>query len=107
MNETTTQALTEALTEELTEVPTEPMQEVVTEILTEIVEVEVVPTLEPNPENVIHDLFSILGCNLDHVPASPYEAFTMSLQFLGAIFFLIWFCKFLWSLMKPFVRGNF
>ena len=103
MNETTT----EALTEELTEVPTEPMQEVVTEIVTEIVEVEVVPTLEPNPENPIHDLFSILGCNLDHVPASPYEAFTMSLQFLGALFFLIWFCKFLWSLMKPFVRGNF
>lgn len=101
MNETTTEVLTEALTEELTEVPTEPMQEVVTEI------VEVVPTLEPNPENVIHDLFSILGCNLDHVPASPYEAFTMSLQFLGALFFLIWFCKFLWSLMKPFVRGNF
>ena len=107
MNETTTEALTEALSEELTEVPTEPMQELVTEIVTEIVEVEVVPTLEPNPENVIHDLFSILGCNLDHVPANPNEAFTMSLQFLGAIFFLIWFCKFLWSLMKPFVRGNF
>lgn len=105
MNETTTQALTEALTEELTEVPTEPMQEVVTEIVTEIV--EVVPTLQPNPENVIHDLFSILGCNLDHVPANPYEAFTMSLQFLGALFFLIWFCRFLWNLMKPFVRGNF
>lgn len=101
MNETTTEVLTEALTEELTEVPTEPMQEVVTEI------VEVVPTLEPNPENVIHDLFGILGCNLDHVPANPYEAFTMSLQFLGALFFLIWFCRFLWSLMKPFVRGNF
>lgn len=101
MNETTTQALTEALTEELTEVATEPMQEVVTEIVT------VVPTLQPNPENVIHDLFGILGCDLDHVPASPYEAFTMSLQFLGALFFLIWFCRFLWSLMKPFVRGNF
>ena len=101
MNETTT----EALIEELTEVPTEPMQEVVTEIVTEIV--EVVPTLEPNPENVIHDLFSILGCNLDHVPASEFEAFTMALQFLGAIFFLIWFCRFLWSLLKPFTRGNF
>ena len=101
MNETTTQALTEALTEELTEVATEPMQEVVTEIVT------VVPTLQQNPENVIHDLFGILGCDLDHVPASPYEAFTMSLQFLGALFFLIWFCRFLWSLMKPFVRGNF
>ena len=96
MNETTTQALTE----DLTEVATEPMQEVVTEI------VEVVPTLQPNPENVIHDLFGILGCNLDHVPASPYEAFTMALQFLAALFFLIWFCRFLWSLMKPFVRGN-
>ena len=112
MNETTTEVLTEALTEELTEVPTEPMQEVLTEIVTEIVEVEVevevevVPTLEPNPENPIHDLFSILGCNLDHVPASPYEAFTMSLQFLGALFFLIWFCRFLWSLMKPFIRGG-
>lgn len=105
MNETTTQALTEALTEELTEVPTEPMQEVVTEIVTEIV--EVVPTLQPNPENVIHDLFGILGCNLDHVPANPNEAFTMALQFLAALFFLIWFCRFLWSLMKPFVRGNF
>lgn len=100
MNETTTEVLTEALTE----VPTESTQEVVTEVVTEIV--EVVPTLEPNPENVIHDLFSILGCNLDHVPANEFEAFTMSLQFLGALFFLIWFCKFLWCLMKPFVRGN-
>lgn len=105
MNETITEALTEVLTEELTEVPTEPMQEVATEIVTEIV--EVVPTLQPNPENPIHDLFGILGCNLDHVPANPYEAFTMSLQFLAALFFLIWFCRFLWSLMKPFVRGNF
>lgn len=103
MNETTT----EALSEELTQVPTEPMQEIVTEIVTEIVELEVVPSLEPNPENVIHDLFSILGCNLDHVPANPNEAFTMSLQFLGALFFLIWFCRFLWSLLKPFIRGNF
>lgn len=100
MNETTT----EALSEELTEVATESMQEVVTEIVTEIV--EVVPTLEPNPENPIHDLFSILGCNLDHVPANEFEAFTMSLQFLGALFFLIWFCRFLWSLMKPFIRGG-
>ena len=101
MNETTTEALTEALIEELTEVATEPIQEVVTEI------VEVVPTLQPDPENVIHDLFGILGCNLDHVPANPNEAFTMALQFFAALFFLIWFCRFLWSLMKPFVRGNF
>lgn len=102
MNETTT----EVLIEDLTEVATESMQEVVSEIVTEIVEVEVVPTLEPNPENPIHDLFSILGCNLDHVPANEFEAFTMSLQFLGALFFLIWFCRFLWSLMKPFIRGG-
>ncbi len=104
MNETTTEALSEALTDLPTEAPTEAVQETMTEIVTEIV--EVLPTLEPNPENVIHDLFSILGCNLDHVPANANEAFTMSLQFLGALFFLIWFCRFLWSLLRPFVRGN-
>lgn len=80
--------------------------ETVTEIVTEIVEVEVLPSLESNPENEMHQLYSILGCNLDHVPINEFEAFTMALQFLGATVFLIMFCRALFKLMCSGLRGG-
>lgn len=73
----------------------------ITEVLTQSA-----PSLTPNPENVMHNLFFILGCDLDHVPINEFEAFTMALQFLAALFFLIWFCKFMYQMMRPFLRGG-
>lgn len=83
---------------------TEPIVETVTEIVTEIV--EVLPTLEPNPQNEMHQLYSILGCNLDHVPIDEFEAFTMALQFLGATVFIIMFGRALFKLMCSGLRGG-
>lgn len=78
--------------------------ETVTEIVTEIV--EVLPSLEANPQNEMHQLYLILGCNLDHVPINEFEAFTMALQFLGATVFLIMFCRALFKLMCSGLRGG-
>lgn len=103
MNEET---ITQAQSEELTEVPTEAVQETFTEIVTEIVEVELVPTLEPNPTNEMHQLYSILGCNIDHVPANEFEAFTMALQFLAASIFLVMFARACFKLMCSALRGG-
>lgn len=89
-------------TEHLTEIVTTP--EVVTEIVTEIV--EVFPTLEPTPENEMHQLYSILGCNLDFVPSNEFEAFTVALQFIAATVFLIMFGRALFKLMCSGLRGG-
>lgn len=89
-------------TEHLTEIVTTP--EVVTEIVTEIV--EVLPSLEPTPENEMHQLYSILGCNLDFVPSNEFEAFTVALQFIAATVFLIMFGRALFKLMCSGLRGG-
>lgn len=57
-----------------------------------------------NPENIIHQLFLALGCNLDYVPEHKWQAFTLGLQFLAALWFIIWFVKFLFTLMKDMWR---
>lgn len=80
--------------------------ETVTEIVTEIVEVEVFPTLDPTPENEMHQLYSILGCNLDFVPSNEFEAFTVALQFIAATVFLIMFGRALFKLMCSGLRGG-
>lgn len=98
MDETTT-AIQET-TEHLTEIVTTP------EVVTEIVTVEVLPTLEPNPQNEMHQLYSILGCNLDFVPSNELEAFTVALQFLAATVFLIMFGRALFKLMCSGLRGG-
>lgn len=89
-------------TEHLTEIVTTP--EVVAEIVTEIV--EVLPTLEANPQNEMHQLYSILGCNLDFVPSNEFEAFTVALQFIAATVFLIMFGRALFKLMCSGLRGG-
>ncbi len=58
-------------------------------------------------QNVIHQLFSELGVNLDYVPQSKAEGFLMALQFAAAIWFIHWFVKFLFGFMKDFFRGRF
>ena len=60
----------------------------------------------PNAENIIHQLFFELGVNLDYVPTTKYEAFTMFLQFCAALWFIWWFVKFLWALSKDVMFGG-
>lgn len=59
-----------------------------------------------NPQNVIHQLFYELGVNLDYVPQTWNEAFVMVLQFLAALWFIAWFVKFLFTLMRSTLRGG-
>ncbi len=61
--------------------------------------------MTPNVDNVIHQLFYELGVNLDYVPAHKWEAFTMALQFAAALWFIVWFVKFMYTLMKGFMGG--
>jgi len=58
-------------------------------------------------ENIIHQLFFELGVNLDYIPQDKYEAFTMLLQFLAGLWFIWWFVKFLFSLLKSFLGGRY
>lgn len=78
------------------------------EILTETGEtIQTLPqTIQPIPENPIHQLFLILGCNLDYVPIHKYEAFLMCLQFAAALWFIFWFVKMLYTFMRSFLRGG-
>ena len=62
--------------------------------------------LADNSENIIHELFAELGVNLDYTPTSPYQCFTMALQFLAAIWFIWWFVKFLFKLLVSFLSGK-
>jgi hypothetical protein len=48
----------------------------------------------------LHRLYYSFGVDLDYVPSSPYEAFTMGLQFLAAFLFLYYFFKFLFTLIR-------
>lgn len=50
--------------------------------------------------------FLMLGCDLDYVPIHKYEALTMCLQFLAALWFLYWFTKFMYCLLKGGLRGG-
>ena len=56
--------------------------------------------------NAVHLLFSNFGCNLDYVPVNKYEAFTMFLQFVAALFVLRWFIKFLFSFTRSMFGGR-
>lgn len=60
----------------------------------------------PNPENIIHQLFLELGVNLDYVPQTDGEYFLMALQFLAALWFIWWFVKFLFTLLRSGLRGG-
>lgn len=59
-----------------------------------------------NPENVIHRLFMELGVNLDYIPAQKYEAFLMCLQFAAALWFIWWFVKMMYVLLRGFLTGG-
>ena len=64
-----------------------------------------IQTLFQMPDNLIHQLFRAIGCNIDYVPAHKWEAFTLGLQFVAALWFISWFIKFLYHMMKDMCRG--
>lgn len=59
-----------------------------------------------NPENVIHRLFMELGVNLDYIPTQKYEAFLMCLQFAAGLWFIWWFVKMMYVLLRGFLTGG-
>lgn len=59
-----------------------------------------------DPMNIIHQLFLSLGVNLDYVPESAFECFTMSLQFLAGLWFIYWFVKMMYKLLSSFLTGR-
>ncbi len=83
---------------------TENLREVITET-GEIIQTlpQLIPTMEDNP---LHQLYSILGCNLDYVPIHKYEAFLMCLQFAAASLFLFMFARACFKLMCSALRGG-
>lgn len=61
--------------------------------------------LPDNSENIIHQLFKELGCDLDYTPTSSFQSFTMALQFCAALWFIWWFVKLIYSVMREMFKG--
>ena len=59
-----------------------------------------------NSENVIHELFATLGVNVDYVPSNKAQAFTMTLQLACAMWFITWFVKLMYTLLRGFLTGG-
>ena len=53
-----------------------------------------------NSENIIHQLFAELGCNLDYTPQNLGQGFCMALQFAAALWFIWWLVKYVFTLMR-------
>lgn len=62
--------------------------------------------LPSNEDNIIHELFAELGVNLDYTPQTKGQAFTMALQFIAALWFIIWFVKYIFTLLRGFLKGG-
>lgn len=62
--------------------------------------------ITPDTNNVLHQLFKLLGCDLDYVPAHKYEAFIMGLQFLAALWFISMLVRFLFRVTLNFMSGG-
>lgn len=62
--------------------------------------------MSPMIDNMIHQLFLSLGVNLDYVPQSDYECFLMALQFIAALWFIWWFVKYLFTVLRSFLTGG-
>lgn len=100
----TTQELTESQTENLTE-----NQEQETTTQTDppsSSEHDTIELLPDNSENIIHELFYELGVDLDYTPVNGFQCFTMSLQFLAALWFIWWLVKYLFSVMRSFFSSR-
>lgn len=101
--ETTTETVTEP--EEVTE-----PEPVVTAAPVTVTVIETTPAMSDywvdNSENIIHELFSEIGVNLDYVPQTKFEMFSMSLQFVAALWFIWSFTKVLFKFTCSMLRGG-
>lgn len=103
MEEMTTQEIMEILQETQ---ETQETKEITQDQNTEtpsVSEPVIIEALPDNSENIIHELFAELGVNLDYTPVNNFQCFTMSLQFLSALWFIYWFVKYLWSVLRSFL----
>ena len=87
----------ETQTQETTQETTQPGESSTSE--TDII----IDSLPDNSENIIHELFAELCVNLDYTPQNNYQCFTMALQFAAAIWFIWWFVKYLWGVLRSFL----
>lgn len=102
----TTQELTESQTEnQEQETTTQTQTQTQTENLSSS-EHDTIELLPDNSENIIHELFYELGVNLDYTPVNGFQCFTMSLQFLAALWFIWWLVKYLFSVMRSFFSSR-
>lgn len=67
---------------------------------------ETIETLPDNSNNIIHELFAEIGVDLDYTPTNNYQCFTMSLQFIAALWFIYWFVKYVFGLMRSFMSNR-
>lgn len=100
--EDTTTTPTETQTEEITTTTTE----TTTTPVTSSENIDFSEGFPDNSENIIHQLFSELGVNLDYVPQNKAQAFSMALQFAAALWFIWWFVKMMYTLLKDFLTGG-
>ncbi len=103
MEETTTQEimLQEQTTQEKTETSTQEQDNQSEQPLNS--ESVVIEALPDNSDNIIHELFAELGVNLDYTPVNTFQCFTMTLQFLAALWFIWWFVKYVFTLLRGFL----
>ncbi len=103
----------EEMTTEMTETQTESQEtqsqetesQTVTETTAEVPSnSEPVEALPDQSDNIIHELFSELGVNLDYTPVNNYQCFTMTLQFIAALWFIWWFVKYVFTLLRQSLR---
>lgn len=100
MEEMTTQ--TQENEQEITQ-ETQETQETTQPVESSNSEPVIIESLPDNSENIIHELFAELGVNLDYTPQNNYQCFTMALQFAAAIWFISWFVKYLWGVLRSFL----
>lgn len=102
--ETPTETPTDTEQETPTEISTEAEQETPTEAETENSETPLFfDSLPDNSENVVHEMFAILGVNLDYTPQNKFQCFTMGMQFIAAFFVIYMFLKYLFKVMGSFL----
>lgn len=59
-----------------------------------------------NTQSYIYQLFLSFGVDLAYTPQSMLEVHQMNFAFQGVIFMLGFFLKFLFSMVKQFMRGG-
>lgn len=103
MEEMTTQIEEQETPTESQEQSETPTQDQTQEETSSASEPVIIESLPDNSENIIHELFAELGVNLDYTPVNHFQCFTMSLQFIAALWFIWWFVKYLFSVLRSFL----